>query len=208
MSPAKSQPDLGRLKTAPAVAPSRALEWLWQYLRDDPAPQIMDCGPVFQATLNVLLKRGAKIHIGDILTPLPPDNPTLWSREGKKVVFREKEFLNTIPSVFSQSLSVIFAWHLLDLVPHEALPALVERLVSFLRPGGVLFCLLREPYLPAGAGISWWLESLTIMRPTTDDQRPFPYPAVTNREMERLVPGGNVKTFLTRTGRREVLGVK
>jgi hypothetical protein len=36
----------------------------------------------------------------------------------------------------------------------------------------------------------------------------YPYPAVTNREMEHIFPGGNVKTFLTRTGRREVLGIK
>jgi hypothetical protein len=32
--------------------------------------------------------------------------------------------------------------------------------------------------------------------------------ALTNRKMERLFPGGNVKTFLTRSGRREVVGVK
>jgi hypothetical protein len=34
-------------------------------------------------------------------------------------------------------------------------------------------------------------------------------PAVlTNREMERLLPSGSVKTFLTRSGRREILAVK
>lgn len=208
MLPTRGQSDRGRSKTAAAPATSRALEWLWQYLRDDPQPHILDCGPVFQSTLNVLLRRGSKIHIGDILTPLPADNPAFWTREGKKPVFQTNEFLKTIPVVPVSSLTVIFGWHLLDLVPHEALGPLVERLCSFLRPGGVLFLMLREPYLPAGAEVYWWLENLAVLASTPDNQRPFPYPAVTNREVERLVPGGNVKTFLTRTGRREVLAIK
>ena len=36
----------------------------------------------------------------------------------------------------------------------------------------------------------------------------FPHPALTNREIERLVPSGNVKTFLTRFARREILAIK
>ena len=91
---------------------------------------------------------------------------------------------------------------------HLAVGALFVGLSSFLRPGGVLYCMLREPHLPTGAEIYWWMESLTVLGSTADTKRPFPYPAVTNREVERLVPGGNVKTFLTRTGRREVLGIK
>ncbi len=208
MSPIKGLSDRGRSKDAPAPFASRALEWLWQYLRDDPQPHIMDCGPVFQSTLNVLLKRGSKIHVGDMLTPIPPDNPSFWARAGKKTVFLTNEFLKTIPHVPVGSLTIIFGWHLLDLVPHEALEPLVVRLCSFLRPGGVLYCMLREPHLPAGAEVYWWMENLTVLCSTADSKRPFPYPAVTNREVERLVPGGNVKTFLTRTGRREVLGIK
>ncbi len=85
---------------------------------------------------------------------------------------------------------------------------MVERFYSLLQPGGVLFCILREPYLAAGAEARWWFETLTVVGSSAGKQKPFPYPAVTNREMERLFPGGNVKTFLTRSGRREVLGIK
>ena len=89
-----------------------------------------------------------------------------------------------------------------------ALPQLVERFHSYLQTGGVLFSILREPHITTGVETRWWFESLTILGSSDTSQKPFPYPALTNREMERLFPGGNVKTFLTRSGRREVLGVK
>jgi hypothetical protein len=84
----------------------------------------------------------------------------------------------------------------------------VGRLCSYLYPSGVLFCHLREPYLVSGAESYSYFESLTVLGSTGESGKPFRYTALTNREMERLVPGGNVKTFLTRSGRREVLGIK
>ena len=62
--------------------------------------------------------------------------------------------------------------------------------------------------LATGADTRWWFESLTALGASPGAPHPFPYPAVTNREVERLFPGGNVKTFLTRSGRREILGIK
>jgi hypothetical protein len=85
---------------------------------------------------------------------------------------------------------------------------LVKRWFSSLRPGGLLFCLLREPRLEKGSEMMWWLETLTTLGASREGRRPFSYPALTNREMERLAPAGSVKTFLTRSGRREVLVVR
>jgi hypothetical protein len=85
---------------------------------------------------------------------------------------------------------------------------LVDRWFSYLQPGGGLFCLLREPRLETGSDTQWWLESLTSLGSGHDGRRPFPYSAISNREMERLVPEGSVKTFLTRSGRREILAIK
>jgi predicted neutral ceramidase superfamily lipid hydrolase len=58
------------------------------------------------------------------------------------------------------------------------------------------------------SGIDYVLVAATHTHSGADSHKPFPYPALTNREVERLFPGGNVKTFLTRSGRREVLGIK
>jgi hypothetical protein len=74
--------------------------------------------------------------------------------------------------------------------------------------GGVLFLILREPHLEKGADTMWYLETLTRVagRPVSD--KPFPYPPLSNREMQRLVPAGIAKTVMTRSGVREVLVVR
>ena len=192
----------------PRAVPSRALEWLWENLRDVKRPHILDCGRAYQATLDVLLKRGAKLYITDLVTLARQSDPKFIRPLGKTTVFLIDEFLKDLPPIPPDSLSAIASWHLLDLLPPEALPGLVAKLWSYIRPGGVLFCLLREPSLTNGAGTRWWFESLMVLGAEVESKAPFPYPALTNREIERLVPGGSVKTFLTRFARREILAIK
>lgn len=197
----------GSSATSPA-APSPALEWLWQNFRDVKHPHILDCGPAYQATLDVLLKRGAKLYFTDLIALAWQADPKFIRRLGKTTVFLLDDFIENLPPIPPQSLSAIACWHLLDLLPREALPGLVTKLWSYIRPGGVLFCLLREPSLANGAGTRWWFESLLALRSDEESKLPFPYPALTNREIERLVPSSNVKTFLTRSARREILAIK
>jgi hypothetical protein len=207
MAITKSQGEFGRTPAAsPATSPG--LQWLWQQLSHVPHPHCFECGPIRQSTLDVLLLRGAKLYHADLITPLQQSNAIFWSLQAKTPVFLTDDFMAQIPPIPPASLSAICCWGLLDLLPHEALPPLVARFHSYLQPGGVMFSILREPSVAAGAETRWWFESLTVLSSGDRTQKPFPYPSVTNREMEKLFPGGNVKTFLTRSGRREVLGVK
>jgi hypothetical protein len=197
----------GSRKTTPA-APSRALEWLWQNLRDVKRPHVLDCGPAHPTTIDVLLKRGSKLYVSDLIALARESDPKYIRRLGKTTTFLIDAFLENIPSIPPDSLSVIACWHLLDLLPREAIPGLLTRLWSHLRIGGVVFCLLREPSLPNGAGTRWWLDSLTTLRSDPESKLPFRYPVLTNRDIEHFVPGGNVKTFLTRSARREIVAIK
>lgn len=199
--------SLRRAGADPAIA-SAALDWLWQHLRDVRRPQILDCGSVSQATVNVLLRRGAKLYVADLISALQRHDPAFWGRSRGTSVFLLDDFLAQVPRILPGALSAILCWHLFDLVPRDSLRTLVERLMSYLRPSGALFCLLREPYLAAGAETAWRLDSLTTLATDGEGSTPFPYPALTNREVERLVSPGSVKTFLTRSGRREVLAIK
>lgn len=205
---AKSYQDFQKASASSPATPSRALEWLWQNLRDVRHPHILDCGPVFQATLDVLLKRGAKVYVADLVTLARQSDLKFTSRRDKATVFLIDEFLETLPPIPPDSLSAIACWHLLDLLPRDALPSFVAKLWCYIRPGGVLFGLLREPYLADGAETGWWFDSLVALRSSGERKAPFPHPALTNREVERLVPNGNVKTFLTRSARREILAIK
>jgi len=195
-------------RNPPPEAPSRALEWLWQNLREVRHPHIFDCGPVQPATINVLLKRGAKLYVSDLIALARESDPKFIRRLGKTTSFLTDAFLDNIPPIPPDSLSVIACWHLLDLLPRDAISGVLTRFWSYLRTGGALFCLLREPGLANGAGTRWWLDGLMTLHSDPESKLPFPYPVLTNREIEHLVPGGNVKTFLTRSARREIVAIK
>jgi hypothetical protein len=97
---------------------------------------------------------------------------------------------------------------LFDLIPAAALAFVVKPLAGLLEPKGALFCILREPYLREGVETFWRLDGLKALATEGEGRRPFPFPAITNREIERLLASGSVKTFLTRSGRREVLAIR
>jgi hypothetical protein len=191
-----------------AALPSFGLRWLWQYFADVPRPQVMECGPLHSATVRVLLARCGKLHRCDLVSPLTSQDSSYWDRSGKTPVFRTEMLLGGLPEVPAGSLSVIFCWQLLDLVPHDTIAEVALRFHRLLAPGGVLFSMLREPRLEKGADPDWRLEGLTDLVRVREGSKPFAYPALSNRELDRLIPTGSVKTFLTRAGWREVLAVK
>ena len=157
-----------------------------------------------------LLGRGAKLYITDLVSPLQ-QKKDYWDYSGNTASFRTDRFLGQIPAMPRCSLNAILCWQLFDLLPREVLAPIILQMNLYLQPWGVLFCILREPWLHKGADWAWWLEGLTTLnRDDRDAARSvrFPYAAITNREMERLVPSGRVKTFLTRSGWREVLAIK
>jgi len=189
-----------------APPPSFGLRWLWQYLEDIPRPYVLDCGPIRSATMRVLLGRSGRLYSGDLISPLK--RPDLWDRARKIAVFRTEVLLAELPPVPAASLSLVLCWHLLDLLPREALADVLLYIHKLMEPGGVLFCLLREPRLDKGADSAWELDGFTGLARPHEGGAAFPYAALSNREIDRLLPTGSVKTFLTRSGWREVLVVK
>jgi hypothetical protein len=167
----------------------------------------LDCGPVRESTVDALVGRGSKFYVADLLSLAGRSDANLWDRTGKVPVFRTERLLSELPAIPLGSLSIVFGWQLLDLLPRETLAHVVQRMVSYLEPGGALFFILREACLTNGADTVWCLETLTKLGTRAVGEKPFPYPPLSNREMERLVPTGVVKTVLTRSGLREVLAV-
>jgi len=186
---------------------SAALEWLWQHLEDVASPRILDCGPVRRSTVGALLGRGAKLYMTDLISPLQRKKD-YWDYSRETLVFRTDSFLAQLPPIPRCSLNAVLCWQLLDLLPPEVLAPVILRMYLYLQPQGVLFCILREPWLPKGADWVWWLDGLARLQRDDRGDAPFCYPPITNRGMEGLIPCGRAKTFLTRSGLREVLAVK
>jgi hypothetical protein len=192
----------------PGMLASPALEWLWKYLSDVGSPHILDCGKFNHSTAEILLRRAGRLYVADIIAPLIENDARLWDRSRKLRVFRTDDFLAQLPSVASGSLSLVLCWQVLDLLPRDSLAPFILKTHDYLRPGGVFFCLLREPQLSKGADSGWRLGNLVTLQKNREGNLPFPYPAITSREIERLLPSGNAKTFLTRAGFREIVALK
>jgi hypothetical protein len=187
---------------------SQALEWIWNYFQDVAAPHVLDCGTVSSATVNILIKRHAKVYVADVIAPLQRDDPAYWRQEGKQMLFCLDELLKQLSRVPPGSLNLICCWHLLDLVPRDHVPELVRHFLSLLGPGGIFFCFLREPNLALGKDGRWWLETLTTLGADSEGSGAFPHAPLSNREIERLTANCSHKTFLTRSHRREVVMLK
>ncbi len=191
-----------------SAVPSQALQWIWHYLQDVKDPHVLDCGTVSSATVSVLMRRHAKVYVADLIAPLQRGDPAYWRQAGKQVIFCLDEFLKQIPDIPPASLRLICCWHLLDLVPRDHLPKLVGSMLSLLEPGGIFFCFLREPNLATGMEGRWWFENLTTLGAEREGMGQFPYAPLSNREVEKLAEGCSLKTFLTRSHRREVVVLK
>lgn len=187
---------------------SQALEWAWHYLQDVEKPVVLDCGAVSSATVRALMGRGAKVYVADLLGPVQQGDPAYWRTVDDRPVFALDDFLARIPEIPPASLSLICCWHLLDLIPGNQLADLLNGLLALLGEGGIFYCFLREPNLVAGKDGRWWFESLTTLGAEGEGKGVFPYPAVSNREVEKLTAGYSLKTFLTRSHRREVVVLK
>jgi hypothetical protein len=148
------------------------------------------------------------VYIGDLLSPVCRSAGELWDRTRKVPAFRAERLLTELPMIPPGSLSAAFCWQLLDVLPREALPEVIGRLFVYLAPGGVLFLILREPHLKKGADTAWHIETPTKVGTRSPGQKPYPYPPLSNRDLQRLVPASNTKTVLTRSGVREVLVIK
>jgi hypothetical protein len=188
--------------------PSQALQWIWNYLQDVANPLVLDCGSVSSSTIGVLTKRRAKVYVADLIAPLQRGGSSYWRQEGKQTLFCLDKLLQEIPEITPASLSLVCGWHLLDLVPRDVVPELVRSFLSLLGPGGIFFCFLREPNLSAGKEGRWWLDSLTTLGGEGEGSGQFPYTPLSNREIEKLTAGCSLKTFLTRSHRREVVVLK
>lgn len=187
---------------------SQALEWIWNYLQDVRSPHVLDCGTVSSSTVSVLMRRRAKVYVADLIAPLQRNDPVFWQQSGKRVMFCLDELLNRVPDIPPASLRLICCWHLLDLVPHDYLSELVKFLLNLLEPGGIFFCFLREPNLNLGKEGRWKLEDFATLGAEGEGVGQFPYPPLSNREVEKLTTGYSLKTFLTRSHRREVVVLK
>ena len=186
---------------------SKGLEWLWHHLGRR-SFHVLHCGSPLQSTVDVLARCASRVYVGDLISAARRSHQQRWVSSAEVPIFKTERLFSELPTIPPGSLSAVFCWQLLDLLPRQALAEVISRLYLYLEPGSVLFFLVREPQLKTGADTTWYLETPTCFATRALGLSPFQYPPLSNRDMERLIPAGIAKTVLRRGGFREVLAVK
>jgi hypothetical protein len=115
-------------RTINDVNGSRMLRQYVDFLQKCRKPEILDLGPVCSNNISFFLEIVSKLHICDILPRL--------SLSGKKD-FDAKCILSLL-DYREKSLDGINIWDLPDHIGSRALPLIVQKLCSFLKPHGAL----------------------------------------------------------------------
>lgn len=153
----------GEGRAAAAVAPAAGppavsrvsnglKDFLW-LLSDVRQGQLLDLGPVSQATVSFFTGRGFKVHSDELLRSWKEFLRTKDDALRKQPVGEPmaadpaalaEEFLSRELRFEAESLHAILAWDLFDYLEAELLPRVVNRLYEVLRPGGVLLALFHD----------------------------------------------------------------
>jgi hypothetical protein len=199
MQPAVLQQRSERPSLGPFDQPSYASRVLKQYvglLAKSAHPEILDIGPVCGSNITFFLEHASKLHIHDVITRSP---------EGRQPA----EWNEALPEAFSyeeNSMEAIHAWDLFDHIGNHDLSKVVQKLVSFLKPHGLLIMVAsnttgQQPFfqfLKIGPELTVTLQKSMVRR--------LPYFYRTNRDIEKAMqPLTQIASSICTNGVREFL---
>lgn len=111
---------------------SNGLKQFFWDLDDRPHAAVLDLGPVWQSTVQLLAGLGCKIYSEDLLRALEQ------ARMQRSQVPLAERFMADNIRYEPESLDGVLVWDILDYVPEELVTPLVVRFHEVLRPGGVV----------------------------------------------------------------------
>ena len=115
-----------------AVRESRVLAAFLSWLFAQPAPRVVDLGPIIGSNVTFLGERdGCKIHVEDLYSDI--DRHVMQDSVDELPQFLSRRF--PMPD---DSIDAVLGWDILDYLAPEAASALARELVRMLRPGGML----------------------------------------------------------------------
>ena len=169
---------------------------------------ILDLGSTSPQNIAHLTGLGHRIYNEDVLTSSLGADLVCKNEDGTTSVNLEK-FLNNNLNYKGQHFDAILCWDIPDYLHESLVKAMIERLASVLKPGGVLLAYFHTK--DAGPDAPYYRyhiagkDSLDLQRgPQFHLQRVF-----NNRHIENLFRDfSNIKFFLARDNVREVLVVR
>ncbi|MFQ5816832.1 MAG: methyltransferase domain-containing protein [Terriglobia bacterium] len=194
------------VSVAPPARASHALAQFFHSLADRTHPSVLDLGPVWHSTVQLLTEAGAKVYTEDPLEVLAAAGQEAESPEAEASA--AAQFLEANLRYGEESLDGVLAWDLFEYLPEELLPPTSARLHALLKPGGLLLTVFRNQ-LQAARGNRYRLgtrESFVVL-PTELGLRPLR--VLQNRAiLDLFATFSSSRTFIRRDNLREVLLVR
>jgi len=201
-------PNENRTPT-PAAAPKqlRRSSGLIEFTQaiDTPGLSILDLGPTSPTNIAYLTGLGHKVYNEDVLSEAALPELQIKDKEGKPC-FDLESYLKHNLRYEPQSINAVLGWTVLDFLPEPIVKPLVERLMTALRPGGVVLAFFHDK----DEGPATQYQRYQINDQNTVEIRPgkpFTLQRVFNtRHVENLFQGSrSCKFFLGTDNLREVL---
>lgn len=185
------------------LRPSNGLKQFFWELTGRPRPAVLDLGPAWQATIEVLADFGCKIFAED---PLPGLAEAV--RAGTEVPLADRFFSSSL-CYQPESLDGVMVWDLLDFVPEELVEPLVARLRQILKPGGAVLAFFHNRKEPEFRFRRYRILARDTIEMVDAPGDWRPQRVFQNRTLLNLFAAFHAsKTFLSRDNLREALFVK
>jgi hypothetical protein len=175
---------------------SAAFKRIAERLTRTERPDVLDLGVLSGDAVTTLATLGARVHVHDLVTPL---------REGLRHGSPDAKSLLADLKILPESLDVVLAWELLDLLPMAEARQTVLKLHRWLKPKGLLLAVF---HAVSASGIHRFrLTGDGLVRMERVAPLLEPCPARTNSEALSIFSGFTLlHSALMRTQIREVLG--
>jgi hypothetical protein len=186
--------------TPEAPSTSKVLPRVLTALATVPAPVLMDLGPVVGGNIAFFGEQLAcKIFVEDLFAEVERQAQA-GTREAVAAVLLERL---ERPEA---SLDGILCWDLFDFLDKPTGQAVAARLVSLLRPGGIIYGFFGQTSTELTQYTRFMVESPSSLRLRTTPASPVKRTVILNRDLNRMFEGLAVaESVLLKSGSRETL---
>jgi hypothetical protein len=176
--------------TGPAERHAPGLTAFFRAISEDRSHAVLDLGAGASSSLRVYSRFARWVRFADVLTAAT--SPSRWP-----------EVLASLPPHSERPFDLVIAWDVLDRLPAEHRPDLVNRLAEITAPDARLFLLSAAPDVPIGP-LRFTLVDLDRMQyERTGEARPAHLPPMPAELQRVLSPFELLGGFSTQLGLRE-----
>lgn len=175
----------------PVARPSPGLAAVFAGLREDGSHGVLDLGPAVDANLQLYGRYARWVRFGSLLRD--PPRGRAWT-----------EALRDLPPLPDRLYDVVMVWNLLDHLPREDRPLLIERLSQLTGPGARLYVLVDASGESMAHPLRFTLHDIGhVSHEVVGPPRPA-FPPILPAEVEKtLAPFQVAHAFTLRGGLRE-----